>query len=135
MAIRTTSKMVIDILGSNYDNINCPSLIPYLKTANQVVTRVIDCIEQLDDDLTIDEAAMMEAWLAAYFYTITDPIYKSKQTGNSSATYGDRSYLDGALALDPTSCLSSQMKGTYIGFTWLGKTPADQVDVDDRVTD
>lgn len=133
--MRTTHKDVEEILGGNYDSINCPSLRPYIKAANLVVTRVENCIEQDGDELSTDEAREMERWLAAYFYTINDPIYKSKQTGNSSATYGDRSYLDGAIALDPTNCLSAQMKGTNVGITWLGKVPEDQIDINDRTTD
>lgn len=132
---RTTPGDVIDLLGSNYDNINCPSMKPYIKTANLVTTRVVNCIESAGEEFSDDEAQQMEMWLAAYFYTIGDPIYKSKQTGNSQAEYFDRSYLDGALALDPTSCLKSQIQGTNATMFWLGKTEEDQIDFPDRTTD
>lgn len=132
---RTTPKDVEEILGQNYDTINCPSLYPYIKAANVVISRVIDCAEEQDITITDTEAREMERWLAAYYYTVNDPIYKSKQTGNSSATYFDRSYLDVATSMDPTSCLKTQISGTNAGFTWLGKVPTDQIDVDDRTTD
>lgn len=129
---RTTPEDVIEILGTNYDTINEPSLKPYIRAASLIVSRVIECAEQRDQDITASEAREMERWVAAYLYTINDPIYKSKQTANSSATFNDRSYLDGATALDPSGCLSTQMKGTNAFMYWLGTVPSEQTDVEDR---
>jgi hypothetical protein len=129
---RTKPEEVIEVLGSNYDDINEPSLKPYIKGANLIVSRVVTCAEERDITISDDEAREMERWVAAYLYTINDPIYKSKQTANSSAVFNDRSYLDGAFALDPSGCLRIQIKGTSALMGWLGKTPSEQIDVDDR---
>lgn len=129
---RTTPAAVKEILGTNYDDINCPSLNPYIKAATLAIDRVDACATDRGYVLTTSELTEMERWVAAYFYTIYDPIYKTKQTANSSATYFDRSYLDVAKALDPSGCLNAVMSSQRINFDWLGKTPSEQIDIDER---
>lgn len=129
---RTNAQAVIDILGGNYDTINCPKMDPYIKAANLLVTRVNDCAEERGVTLTSTELTEIERWMAAHFYTINDPIYKSKTTGDSSATYFDRSYLDVAKNLDYSGCLNAIMNNQRAYFDWLGKIPSDQIDIDDR---
>lgn len=129
---RTNAQAVIDILGVNYDTINCPKIDPYIKAANLIVTRADDCADSRGWELSDDELTNIEKWLAAHFYTVYDPIYKSKQTANSSATYFDRSYKDVACSLDPSGCVCAQLEGRRAYFEWLGKVPSDQIDIDDR---
>jgi hypothetical protein len=129
---RTNAEAVKDILGTNYDTINCPKLTPYIRAANLVTTRANDCASDKGYILSVTELTEIEKWLAAYFYTIYDPIYKSKQTENSSATYFDRSYLDVVKALDPSGCVKAIVEGKRISFDWLGKEPSNQIDIDDR---
>lgn len=130
--MRTTPNDVIDILGTNYDTINCPKLTPYIRAATFVIDDVITCAAGHDVVYSASRLAEMERWIAAYFYTIYDPIYKAKTTANSSATYFDRSYLDAAKLLDSTGCLSAALSSNRASFDWLGKIPSEQIDIDDR---
>lgn len=131
--MRTTPKDVQDVLGPNYDTINCPSLMPYLRSASLIIDDVVDCATESLITLSDARLAEMEKWIAAYLYTITDPIYKTKQTANSSASYFDRSYLDAAKSLDKTGCLAAILTtGARAGMDWLGKRPSEQIDIDDR---
>lgn len=129
---RTTITEVKAILGTNYDTLNLPSLSPYIRAAGLLMDRVNDCATERGYILTSTELQEMERWMAAHFYTIYDPIYKSKQTANSSATYFDRSYKEVAEAMDPSGCLSAILKGNRVNFDWLGKIPSEQIDVEDR---
>jgi hypothetical protein len=129
---RTTISDVKAILGTNYDTINTPTLTPYIRAANLLMDRVNQCATERGYILTTTELQEMERWMAAHFYTIYDPIYKSKQTANSSATYFDRSYMDAAKAMDPSGCLNAVMMSQRVNFDWLGKTPNEQIDVDQR---
>lgn len=131
---RTNPKAVIAVLGSNYDTINCPLMTPYIRAASLMVTRADECATAIGYTLTSTELEEMERWVAAHFYTISDPIYLSKQTGNSSASYPERSYLDIAKMLDPSGCLSSLASAniTPLDFEWLGKEPSNQIDYDQR---
>lgn len=129
---RTNAQAVIDILGSNYDTINCPKLDPYIKAANLITSRIEDCAEDRGITFSATELQEIERWLGAYFYTIYDPIYKAKTTANSSATYFDRSYVDAAKMLDYSGCLTAILAGARAQLDWLGKVPSDQIDIDDR---
>lgn len=129
---RTTPTDVVDILGANYDTINCPKLHPFIKAASLLIDRVEICATEHGYTLSTSEKTEMERWMAAHLYTIYDPIYKSKTTANSSATYFDRSYLDVAKSLDVSGCLNSIMSSNRVNFDWLGKIPSEQIDIEDR---
>ena len=130
--MRTTPGAVQEILGSNYDSINCPSLKPYIDSASAVIDRVITCAADKGITHTVAELRLMEMWVAAYLYTISDPIYKSKATADASATFADRSFLDPAKMLDPSGCLNSVMASNRASLDWLGKPISEQIDYVDR---
>lgn len=130
--MRTTPGAVIEILGNNYDTINCPSLKPFIDSASVVMDRVVTCATAKGITHTVTELRLMEMWVAAYLYTINDPIYKSKATADSSATFMDRSYLDAAKMLDSSGCLNSIMSGNRASLDWLGKPLSEMIDYVDR---
>jgi hypothetical protein len=130
--MRTTDKAVQEILGDNYDSINEPSLFPYIRAASLIVDDVVTCLATKGLTYTTARLREIETWVAAYLYTITDPIYKSKTTANSSATYPDRSYLDAAKALDNSGCLSGALSGNRASLDWLGLPPSSQTDYINR---
>lgn len=132
MAYYTNSEDVSAVLGANYDNINCPSLIPYIKSAQDTVLRMVQCATAKGHTFTSSELSNIAMWLAAYYYTINDPIYKAKTTGDASATYFDRSYLDAAKMLDTSGCLNSIVTNNRASMTWLGKPPSQQINYVDR---
>lgn len=98
-------------------------MTPFIRWANLVVNKAARCALDLGtpyDDATLLE---METALAAFYYTVPDPMYKRKQTEKASGEFFDRSYLDMALMLDDVGCLRAIIKGIRAGAFWLG-TPA-----------
>lgn len=130
--MRTNAGAVIEILGSNYDSINCPPMKLYLDTASVIIDRVVTCATGKGFTHSVSELRLMEMWVAAYLYTIHDPIYKSKSTADASATFMDRSYLDAAKMLDNTGCLNAVMAGNRASLDWLGKPLSEMIDYVDR---
>lgn len=130
--MRTTPGAVKEILGQNYDTINCPSLKPFIDSASVIIDRVITCATNRGVTHTAAELRLMEMWIAAYLYTINDPLYKSKSTADASASFADRSYLDPAKMIDSSGCLNTIMSGNRASLDWLGKPLSEQLDYFDR---
>jgi len=128
----TTPDAVKDILGNNYDDVNCPPLMPYVKIAQNILLRAITCATEKGEAYTTSELTEMARWLGAYAYTIYDPIYKMKQTANSSAQYFDRSYLDPVKMMDAIGCVTAVLAGNRASLDWLGKEESDQLEYDER---
>ena len=125
-AYRTSSNAVQGVLADNYDG--CTNLTPFIATANAVMRRVVICSSARGFTLTVTEQEMMERWLAAYYYTIADPLYKSRSTNGASGSFFDRSYLEAAYAIDPSGCLKGIIEGKRASMVWLGKNPSEQID-------
>lgn len=132
MARRTTAEEVKEILGDNYDSVNCPRLTPFIDVANVMIDDVVTCAATKGITHSAAKLRQMERLLAAHYYTISDPLYKSKQTADASATFMDRSYLEAAKMLDNSGCLTAAVSGQRAGLTWLGKPPSEQYDYDER---
>lgn len=129
---RTTPIDVEKLLGPNYDCVNNPSLKPYISGANKITTRVAACATQKGYTLSSSELQDIEMWIAAHLYTITDPLYVSKSTLSASGSFKDRSYLDGAMAIDLSGCVKAIMEGARADLDWVGKTVDEQIDWEDR---
>ncbi len=127
---RTDSDMVEEILGENWGG---SSLDLYIRTATAVVDRVVTCAETKEHVFTSEELIMMETWLAAYFYTIMDPMYKRKKTERAEGEFLTTSYLDAAKMLDSSGgCLSAVLSGKTASMFWGGLPASEQTDFDDR---
>lgn len=134
---RTTQLAVENLLLKDYDTRNRPSLSPYIDSATVVVDRVVTCATAKGITLTTAEKELIERWLAAFFYTRTDPIYQSKGTDGSSASFvsdpvDPERYRAGAAAVDYSGCLLNILKGQTARGVWLGKRPSQQVAYVDR---
>lgn len=134
---RTTHSAVKAVLGNDYDNVACPDLAPRIRAANLLTTRVNTCATSNGYSLSTDELREIETWLAAYFYTLSDPIYQSKNTSSAGGTFvrnpkTPNSYLEGAIALDISGCLNAIINRLSAGVDWLGLAPSDQTDYEDR---
>lgn len=135
---RTTVISVRGILGDNYSSEAL--LTPFIEIANALVSRVATCATNKGTPLSATELELLERWLAAHYYCVMDPLYKSKKTGDASATFEGKSdmYLMGsrygqaALSLDYSGCLakvgSGELGKNTAGLEWLGKPPSDQID-------
>ena len=141
---RTTSTLVGEILGSpsgnpllqpNWDGQT--SLTPYIDKASAIVDRVITCASNKGITITTTEAELIERWLAAYYYTVLDPLYKSRSTAGASGSFvrSDKNdYKQAAIESDPSGCLNAAMSQQRALGAWLGKTKSEQTDADDRTS-
>lgn len=140
ITLRTDSASVQAVLaaGQDYDLANAPDLNPYMRAASLLVSRVAACASVKGYGLSSDEQTEMEAWLAAYFYTRSDPIYQSKSTGGQSASFAAdqmssvERYKAGAMALDPSGCLDAILNNKRARGAWLGKTVDEQLTWEER---
>lgn len=140
VTLRTDSASVQALLaaGEDYDEARAVDLNPYMRAASLLVTRTAVCALTKGVTLSSDEKTEMEGWVAAYFYTRSDPIYQSKSTGGQSASFVADStatterYKAGAMALDPSGCLDALLNNKRASFAWLGKNPSSQIDYVDR---
>lgn len=134
---RTTPLAVENLLLKDYDSRNWPSLSPFIDSATVIVDRVVTCATAKGITLTTAEKELIERWLAAFFYTRSDPIYQSKSTDGSSASFvadpvDPERYRAGALAVDYSGCLAGILKGNRASAVWLGKRPSEQTSYVDR---
>lgn len=89
---------------------------------------VTDLIATADSTLADNRLAFIEALLAAHYYSLKDPLYKSRTVGQASATYFDRNFWEEAKKLDPTGTLSSMETGLEVDIVWLGKPDSERLD-------
>ena len=142
---RTTSTAVQGILLSDYGPLEDgtePSLTPFIDTASAMVDDVVDCAALKDIVLTDARLELIERWLAAHLYAVSDKPYTSKSTEGASASFNGQTatYLEAtlygqtAMRLDSSNCLNAVGAAetkVASGF-WLGKPPSEQIDYRDR---
>jgi hypothetical protein len=127
---RTTTTLVQTILGYNYKSADGHSLQPYVDKASLLVDRVPACAAKKGITLSDDELEMMERWLAAYYYTVMDPMYTSRSTAGASgsqATTQD-AYKQAAIDSDPSGCLKALLAQQRAGGFWAG-TPDPEINL------
>lgn len=127
---RTTIARIQGVLGTNYDG--STSLTPYLDSATSIVDRLVELAGEKGLTITSTQAELVERWLGAYYYTVMDPLYLEKETGKAKGKWAERSYRDMAEQLDPTGLLCKILAKKLIEVTWLGKTPSEQTDYEER---
>lgn len=142
---RTTSPEVEAILrpgsqGGDYDDDNEPSLEPYIATASALVDRVATCATNKGITLSATELELIERWLAAHCYCLSDQTYASKSTEGASASFHGQTgmaiestrYGQMALTLDVSGCLMALSKRQVASAGWLGKSDPDKLTYDQR---
>ncbi len=140
MAIRTDDDAVKDVLQGDYDTDAAPSLASRIKAASLVVDRVVACALAKGTPLTSGEAEVLETWLAAHMYCMSDQQYQSRSTGGGSGSFKGQggmrleqtTYGQTCLMLDPSGCLNAQNAQNSADMLWLGKNPSSQIDYEDR---
>lgn len=134
---RTTVEAVQAILGTDYDSVRAPSLVPRIETAAAIVDRVATCASAKDLALSATELELIERWLAAHYYTRSDPTYSSRSTAGASGSFVrhptvPEPYLASALELDYSGCLKAILSRQTAGGFWAGKPPSEQTAYLDR---
>lgn len=138
---RTTSDLVIAILQKDYDSVNSPDISGYIDSASLLVDKMILCRTGKGIVTTDSEAEIIERWLSAHAYAMSDKPYKAKTNLRSSAVYEGETklrleatrYGQFAMGLDDSGCLEKVNAGNKrVGGRWLGRRPSDQTDYEDR---
>lgn len=140
---RTNQNAVKNLLRHNSDNPDydgTTDLGQFIDTANVIVTRVNSCASDKDITLSSTELELIERWLAAHFYVMSDQVRESKRTGDAEAKYQGKTgknlesskYGQTALTLDWSGCLAGLSSRNVAGLFWAGKTPTEALDYDER---
>jgi hypothetical protein len=132
---RTSAREVQDILGGNYDSEGSPSLAVYIRTAGVVVDRAVALAAEDSVTYASGTLALIEAWLAAHYYTQMDPTYASRSTDRGSGSFREQDFKAVALELDAYGYLSTALSGGPVVATgsWLGKTRSERLNYHDRI--
>lgn len=123
---------------SDYDGTS--DLSPYIDSANAVVSRVATCATSRGVTLSSTELELIERWLAAHFYAMSDQTIESKKTGERAAKFHGKTgmrfeatkYGQSAINIDVSGCLASMNRGGLSQVVWLGFPPSEQTDYDQR---
>ena len=137
---RTVANAVENILGDHYNSDGNPSLGPFIEAATDVVTRVSTCATTRGVTLSSTTLELVERWLAAHFYLLSDPVAQEKVTGDAEVVFQGETgkgleathYGKNAMVIDHSGCLASMSQGRVASVMWLGKAPSDQIDYVDR---
>jgi hypothetical protein len=137
---RTNAGAVQKILMKDYDFVEIPTLQPFIESASAVVDRVVTCAINKGLPLTGTETELIERWLAAHFYAVSDKPYSSRSTDKASANFAGQTgmyleftqYGQQAVTLDWSGCLAALTKRNRASMDWLGKAPSAQIDYTDR---
>ncbi len=139
---RTTTTLVQAVLevGQAYDTVNNPSLQPFIDSASVIVDRVATCAINRNKTLTDAELELIERWLSAHLYVMSDQQYASKSTSGASASFQGQTqmhleaskYGQNALDIDYSGCLTAISKRQVASGFWMGKRPSAQTPYDQR---
>lgn len=136
---RTTSSAVEQVLLGDYASDSSPSLTPFIEAASAVVDRVETCSDDKEIALSDAELELIERWLAAHFYAMTDQPYAETETLTSRAKFQGQTgmgldaskYGQMAKVLDYSGCLA-EVGNPRVGGFWLGRRPSEQTPYVDR---
>lgn len=142
---RTSAAAVKAILlpGKDYDNDQAADLTPFIDTASAMVDDVVACISAKGGmALTAARLELIERWLAAHYFKVSDKPYSSRSTEGASGGFDGQTamYLEStlygqtALRLDSSGCLDAAggKEVKTAGAAWLGRPPSEQTDYADR---
>jgi hypothetical protein len=142
---RTTADQVKALLtpGGAYDLVNNPDVSPFIDSASILIDAVNECALSKDITLTSAQLEIMERWVAAHAYVMTDQRPQEEWDEKAKAVYQGRTglnleaskYGQMALSLDTSGCLSAISSGrnrkAARGY-YLGRRPSEQTDYQDR---
>ncbi len=124
----TTVTAVQAVLGTNWDGTT--DLTPFIDTADVVMGRVKTCAFNKGNALSDVEVEVIERWLAAHYYCVQDPTYKSRNTASASGSFQGNTdmYLEStpfgqqAARLDWSGCLQAiaGKQRASASLIWLG---------------
>jgi len=145
MAVRTKEKDVIDLLGDNYGlkaDGSAPVMRGFMLTANSLVNQMLTCASRKGVTVSVSDQEIIERMLSAHMYMMSDKAYQSRTTAGRSGTFQGQTgmrleatdYGQQAMVVDPSGCLENINKRQKAGGAWLGKTNAEALDYDQRMS-
>lgn len=131
MAVRTNSGAVQGVLAAGGDYNGLTPLTPYIETATVVIDRLAAYAAEIETTVTDAELELLERWLAAWAYCMSDKPYSSRSTLGASGSFHGQTgkgleanlYGQTAKRLDPTGYLiiwDTESRGARAGGFWLG---------------
>lgn len=135
---RTTSASVEGILLAAYDGTS--SLTPFIDSATSIVDQVSSCATRRGVSLTTAQLELIERWLAAHLYAMSDQIAESERNLNASVKYQGKTemnldstkYGQTAKMMDHSGCLNALGNRKVARVIWLGRAPSEQTAYEDR---
>jgi hypothetical protein len=115
MPEHTNADLVKGVLLNDYDADINPDLAPAIASASLMVDDVQARGTQIGAPVSEDRLEVIERWLAAHFYAVSDRPYASRSTGGGSGSFDGKTdkgldftgYGQHAKLLDPTGYLAS----------------------------
>lgn len=145
MPSRTTAAAVRGVLeaGGDYgpkEDGSLPDLTPFMDTAYSLVTDVVACASRKGVTLDTDKREIIERWLAAHAYALSDKPLSSKSDGGASGAFSGQTglaldftqYGQMAKILDTSGCLINIEKRQVARGFWMGKPYSSQIPYDER---
>lgn len=134
--MRTSAPLVIGILGDDFGlraDGSTPDLTPYITTASNLVDQV--AVDSTTNGFSLSAATLelIERWMAAHYYTKSDPTY----TGRAGASFvrsqqDPEPYVGVAIDLDPSGSLNTLLKRQRASAVWGGKPVSAQLTFQQR---
>lgn len=138
---RTSEAQVRDVLLGAYDDVT-HSLAPFIDAANSIVNKVATCASSKGDPQSAADLELLERWLAAHGYAMSNRPMDSTRTLSAGATFSGKTgmhleattYGQMALSLDHSGCLAAIASGARRSASvgWLGKDRDDQLTYEER---
>ena len=136
---RTTVGAVEGILLRDYDRKRRPNLMPFITTANVLVSKISSLAITNEITLSDEQLELIERWLSAHFYVVSDRTYAEARTEGAYAVYHGKTglsldftpYGQMAKVLDTSGILAGLDKRQSATMFWLGTVRGEDLDTDD----
>lgn len=136
---RTSTAEVQASLGANYGRLpddTFPDLTVWIDMATTTVDELVVLAKKKVPPYyhTANQLRLIEAAVAAHYYTKMDPTYSSRSTMGASGSFiRDKTeaepYKSLAIMLDPSGKINALLNRLVAGAAWLGKRPSEQVPI------
>jgi len=140
----TTAALVQGVLaaGKDYDLDLNPDLTPYITAADSMIPQLQQCAARRGISMSDAQWAVVETWLAAHLYCMSDQTYRARSTSKASGQFGGdwglnldgTKYGQNAVMFDVSGCLNAYGKRLVARAAWLGKNRSTQIPVEERAS-
>lgn len=123
----TTPQAVQALLADDYNLTT--DLQQFIDSADVVIQRMITCATNKNVTFSGNELEIIERWLSAHMYCVSNPQYQSEATGGISVSYTGQTtmhfestrYGQMAINLDFSGCLNAISNRSFAHAYWIGR--------------